>query len=225
MEILKIENKAGKAKLTDAIFKESTDKLLEEIGSVFGASAMAEGKDFGVLMNCAENAADTMEVEIHSPGGSILDGYRIYQAITDLRARGVHVTAIINTLAASMASVIAMAADKVKIVKGGRMMIHEASTATWGNAEDHARSAKLLDEMSDEIAGIYAERTGKPQKEMRDRMRKETWMSAETAVSEGFADEVVSGRNEYSRPSYLTRQRRSSRRAGVAQERGSSPRR
>jgi hypothetical protein len=74
------------------------------------------------------------------------------------------------------------------------MMIHEASTATWGNAEDHARAAKLLDEMSGEIAGIYAERTGKTPAEMRERMKEETWMSAETAVSEGFADEVVSGK-------------------------------
>jgi ATP-dependent protease ClpP protease subunit len=135
-----------------------------------------------------------MEFEIHSPGGSILDGYRVYQAIMDLRGRGVHVTAFINSLAASMASVIAMAADEIKIVKGGRMMIHEASTATWGNAEDHARAAKLLDEMSGEIAEIYAERTGKKPSEMRERMKEETWMSAETAVAEGFADEVVSGK-------------------------------
>lgn len=194
MEILKIENKAGKVKLNESVYKESVDKLLEEIGSVFGARAVAEGQDFGVLMNCAENAADTMEFEIHSPGGSILDGYRVYQAIMDLRGRGVHVTAFINSLAASMASVIAMAADQIKIVKGGRMMIHEASTATYGNAQDHARVAKLLDEMSGEIAGIYADRTGKPLAEMRDRMKEETWMSAEKAVEEGFADEVVSGK-------------------------------
>jgi ATP-dependent protease ClpP protease subunit len=194
MEILTIENKAGKVKLNEGVYKESVDKLLEEIGSVFGARAVAEGADFGVLMNSAENAADTMEFEIHSPGGSILDGYRVYQAIMDLRGRGVYVTAFINSLAASMASVIAMAADEIKIVKGGRMMIHEASTMTWGNAEDHARAAKLLDEMSGEIAGIYAERTGKKPSEMRERMKEETWMSAESAVAEGFADEVVSGK-------------------------------
>jgi ATP-dependent protease ClpP protease subunit len=194
MEILTIENKAGKVKLNESVYKESVDKLLEEIGSVFGARAVAEGADFGVLMNSAENAADTMEFEIHSPGGSILDGYRVYQAIMDLRGRGVYVTAFINSLAASMASVIAMAADEIKIVKGGRMMIHEASTATWGNAEDHARAAKLLDEMSGEIAGIYAERTGKKPSEMRERMKDETYMSAESAVAEGFADEVVSGK-------------------------------
>jgi ATP-dependent protease ClpP protease subunit len=194
MEILTIENKAGKVKLNESVYKESVDKLLEEIGSVFGARAVAEGANFGFLMNSAENAADTMEFEIHSPGGSILDGYRVYQAIMDLRGRGVYVTAFINSLAASMASVIAMAADEIKIVKGGRMMIHEASTMTWGNAEDHARAAKLLDEMSGEIAGIYAERTGKKPSEMRERMKEETWMSAESAVAEGFADEVVSGK-------------------------------
>ena len=194
MELLQIENKSGKVKLNDSIFKESVDKLLDEIGSVFSAKAVAAGANFGNIMNCADNAADSMEFEIHSPGGSVMEGYRVYQAIKELRARGVHVTAFINSLAASMGSVVAMAADEIKIVKGGRMMIHEASTATWGNAEDHARNAKLLDEMSAEIAGIYAERTGKKASEMRERMKEETWMSAETAVAEGFADEVVSGK-------------------------------
>ena len=192
MELLKIENKSGKVKLNDAIFKESVDKLLEEIGSVFSAKAVASGANFGEIMNFVENAADEMEFEIHSPGGSILEGYRVYQAIMDLRGRGVYVTAIINSLAASMGSVVAMAADKVKIVRGGRMMIHEASTATWGDAAKHANAAKLLDEMSAEIAAIYADRTGKDASEMRKRMKKETWMSAEDAVFEGFADEVIS---------------------------------
>jgi ATP-dependent protease ClpP protease subunit len=194
MEILQIENKAAKIKLNETVHKLSVDRLIEEIGSVFGASAASNGADFGVLMNCAENAADTMEIEIHSPGGSILDGYRVYHSILDLRDRGVHVTAVINTLAASMASVIAMAADRIKIVKGGRMMIHEASTMTAGNAEDHARAAQLLDEMSGEIANIYAQRTGKTPDEMRDRMKKETWMGAEQAVKEGFADEIINGK-------------------------------
>lgn len=203
MELLQIENKAGKIKLNESVHKDSVDRLIEEIGSVFGASAASNGADFGVLMNCAENAADTMEIEIHSPGGSILDGYRVYHSLLDLRERGVHVTAVINTLAASMASVIAMAADRIKIVKGGRMMIHEASTMTAGNAEDHARAAQLLDEMSGEIAGIYANRTGKTPDDMRKRMKKETWMGAEDAVKEGFADEIITGKFDTAKKSTM----------------------
>lgn len=193
MKILQIENKAGKVKLSEGVHSESVERLIEEMSLVFGASAAANGADFGELMNCYENAADTLDIEIHSPGGSVLDGYKLYHALLELRERGVYVTATINSLAASMASVVAMAADKIRMVKGGRMMIHEVSTVTAGNAEQHAKAAELLDSMSQEIAEIYAGRTGKEVDTMREMMREETWMNAAVAMEHGFIDEVISG--------------------------------
>jgi ATP-dependent protease ClpP protease subunit len=170
------------------------ERLIDEIGLVFGAKAAENGADFGEITNCIQNAADSLDIEIHSPGGSVLDGYRLYNALLDLRRRGVYVTATINSLAASMASVIAMAADKIRMVKGGRMMIHEASNVVAGNAEDMARAAKLLDEISGEIADIYAGKTGAESSEMRDMMRKETWMGADEAKQRNFIDEIVDGK-------------------------------
>jgi ATP-dependent protease ClpP protease subunit len=194
MEILQIENKAGKVRLNESVNPDSMTRLIDEIGLVFGAKAVAGGADFGAITNCIENAADTLDIEIHSPGGSVLDGYKLYHAILDLRGRGVHVTATINSLAASMASVIAMAADKIRMVKGGRMMIHEASQEVRGNAEDFARAAQLLDEISGEIADIYAGRTGSDATEMRNLMKKETWMGADEAIKRGFIDEIAGGK-------------------------------
>lgn len=194
MELLQIENKAGKVKLNESVNPDSMSRLIEEIGQVFGAQAAENGADFGAITNCIENAADTLDLEIHSPGGSVLDGYKLYHALLELRGRGVYVTATINSLAASMASVIAMAADKIRMVKGGRMMIHEASQVLAGNAEDFARAAKLLDEISGEIADIYAGRTGAKPDEMRDLMKKETWMGADEAMKRKFIDEVVDGK-------------------------------
>jgi ATP-dependent protease ClpP protease subunit len=194
MTILTIENKAGKVRLNESVNPDSMTRLIDEIGLVFGAKAAENGADFGEITNCIENAADSLELEIHSPGGSVLDGYKLYHALLELRGRGVFVTATINSLAASMASVIAMAADKVRMVKGGRMMIHEASNVVAGNAEDMARAAKLLDEISAEIADIYAGKTGAKPDEMRDMMRKETWMGADEAMKRGFIDEVLSGK-------------------------------
>lgn len=191
MQILTIENKAGKVRLNEGVHSESVSRLIEEIGMVFGATAASNGADFGELTNCFENAADTLDIEIHSPGGSVLDGYKLYHSLLELRERGVYVTATINSLAASMASVVAMAANKIRMVKGGRMMIHEVSTKTAGNAEDHANAAELLNGMSQEIAEIYAERTGKDADDMRKRMKKETWMDANTALAEGFIDEIT----------------------------------
>lgn len=190
MKTIQIENKQGKVKLTDAVTPFSVEKLTEEIGKLFGASAFAQGADFGVITNAAENAVDTLEIEINSPGGSIFDGYNIYREIESLRERGVEVTATVTGMAASMASVICMACNIVRIVPHGRMMIHEASQTVRGNSEDLRKSADLLDGISNDIAVIYSNKTGKSIENVRAMMKKETWMNAKESVELGFADEI-----------------------------------
>ena len=187
--LIQIENKSGKVKLTDAVTPWSVEKLTEDIGKLFGAEAAASGVDFGPTMS-AENAVDTLEIEINSPGGSIFDGYNIYNEIMSLRQRGVMVTGTVTGMAASMASVICMACDCVRIVPHGRMMIHEAAQGVRGNAEELRKAADLLDSISDDIAAIYAQRTGKTTEECRALMKVETWMNAQQCVEMGFANEV-----------------------------------
>jgi ATP-dependent protease ClpP protease subunit len=108
----------------------------------------------------------------------------------ELSARGVKVTAKINTMAASMASVIAMAADRIQIASNGRIMIHDASAGQHGNAEQLRKTADMLDEISDDIAAIYAQRTGKDKDDIRKMMLAETWIKASDAIEMGFADEI-----------------------------------
>jgi ATP-dependent protease ClpP protease subunit len=188
--MITIENKNGKVKLNESVTSQSITRMIEEIGQLFGASAAAAGADFGILMNSTENAVDTLEIEINSPGGSIFDGFTMYQEIKSLRDRGVVVNAMITGMAASMASVICMACDHVAIVPHGRMMIHEASTSAAGSAEVLRKSADLLDGISADIAVIYASKTGGSPDDIRALMKKETWMSAKQAVEMGFADEI-----------------------------------
>lgn len=188
MQTLQIQNKAAKLKLNETVHKGSMDRIVEEINRVFGAKAADAGLVTGEITNCIENAADTLDLEIHSPGGSVMDGYVLYNAIMDMRGRGVYVTAHV-TLAASMASVIAMAADKIIMRKGARIMIHEASAVTQGDAAEHANRAELLENLSDEIAGIYADRSGRPKEDMRKLMLRETWLNADDAIELGLADE------------------------------------
>ena len=190
MNHLEIENKAAKVKLNDQVDKFSIDQVIEEIDKTYGMKGVEDSFAIGEIVACAENAIDTLTVEIHTGGGSVFDGYRLFNSMQELRNRGVSVTARINTLAASMGSVIAMAADKIEIAANGRMMIHEASTAMAGDAEKMRQTANLLEGISDEIAAIYAMKTGKTQKEMRDLMKGETWMTAKQAVEMGFADEI-----------------------------------
>lgn len=191
MKMIEIENKSGKVKLNDVVTRESVDKMIDEIGRLFGATAVSNGANFGEITNIAENAVDTLEIEINSPGGSVFDGYTIYQEIKSLQDRGVIVNGTITGLAASMASVIAMACDKINIVPHGRMMIHDASNVVRGNADQLRQSADLLDSISEDIATIYANRTGSAVDEMRDLMKKETWMNAQQCIQNGFVDEIL----------------------------------
>lgn len=188
--MITIENKAAKVKLNDHVDKFSVDKVIEEISKVYGMKAVENHYAFGEIVACADNAVDTLEIEIHTGGGSVFEGGRIYNELKSLRERGVYVTARINTLAASMGSVIAMGADKVEIASNGKIMIHEASGGMQGDSEDLARYAALLEEISDDIAQIYSEKTGMEKYKIRKMMKSETWMSAKQAVEMGFADEI-----------------------------------
>ncbi|HBU01522.1 MAG TPA: hypothetical protein DEB20_03010 [Acidimicrobiaceae bacterium] len=191
MKLLTIENRVAKVRLNDAVTPWSADDLIADIERSYGQKAVAENMTVGTLQCSADEALETLEIEINSPGGSVLDGYRVYNSLMQMRGRGVEIIATVNTLAASMGSVILMAANKVRIVEGGRIMIHEASQAVVGDSAAHARAAKLLEEISEEIAGIYAKRTGGDHDEMRKLMKAETWMGAAEAMERKFADEIV----------------------------------
>jgi len=188
--IEKFDNKSGVIRLDEAVYKEKMDILLKEISTIFGASAADEGEYTGELTNCMDNAVDELEIVIHSPGGSVFDGYTLYNEILDMRGRGVKVTATINSLAASMASVIAMAADTIRMVPTGQMMIHDVSMGIRGNAGDLTKAAKQCDEMSAQIAEIYSKRTGIGIDEVRASMKEETWMTADAALATGYIDEI-----------------------------------
>lgn len=133
-----------------------------------------------------------VRMRINSGGGSVFEGFAIYEAL--LRHDG-RVTASIDGLAASAASFIAMAASRVEIGKPGKMMIHDAAGLTIGNAATHRETAELLDELSDTIAEIYADRTGTDPAVWREAMRAETWYSSAAAVEAGLADEVTGRRD------------------------------
>jgi ATP-dependent Clp endopeptidase proteolytic subunit ClpP len=191
MKLIEIENRAGKLRLNDGVHKDSADKLIEELESLYGPSAVAAKMVIGEAVCKADDALETVEVEINSPGGSVFEGQRIYNALRGISARGVEVTTTVNGLAASMGSVILMAGDKRRMNAGSRIMIHEASTIAMGDARALRKTADLLEGISAEIAGIYAERTGGDEKKIRNLMFAETWMTADEAKANGFVDTVI----------------------------------
>lgn len=154
--------------------------IYDEIG-YFGDSA----KDLTKALGDVET--DEVVVHLNSPGGEIFDGLAIYQALKDHPAR---VTMKVDGLAASIASVIAMAGDTIIMAPKASMMIHDGWTVGVGNAAELRKAADLLDKQSDIIASVYADRSGQPKEFWRDRMLDETWYSAEEALAAGLVDEV-----------------------------------
>lgn len=129
-----------------------------------------------------------LALHVNSPGGDVWDGVAILNALIQHPA---HVTAYVDGYAASIASVIVMGADEVEMGLGSQLMIHDASTFAWGNTAEVQAVADLLDKVSDNIAGVYAARTGQPAAHWRDLMRAETWFNADEAVAAGLASRMV----------------------------------
>ncbi len=124
-------------------------------------------------------------VRINSPGGIVFDGVAIYNS---LKRSAQKVKVIVDGIAASAASIIAMAGDEIVMGGGSFMMIHQASGLTIGTSNDHAQTADVLEKMDGELAAIYAKRSGKDRAAIIEMMNAETWFTAEEAVDEGFAD-------------------------------------
>lgn len=136
------------------------------------------------------NSDGDVEVDIASGGGSVFAASEIY---TMLKAYSGKVVVNIQGLAASAASVIAMAGDEVNMSPTSQMMIHKASTVSAGNADDFAHDSKMLDVTDQSIVNAYEAKTGMNRDDILKLMSDETWMTAQEAVDKGFADNISTG--------------------------------
>lgn len=132
-------------------------------------------------------ASRPLTLSLHSPGGEVFDGLAIYHA---LKARG-NVNVRIEGLAASMASVIAMAGTRIEMPRNAYLMIHNPSGFAMGDAADMRQLADLLDKLKGSLIAAYRERTKKSDEDLTAMMDAETWLTGEEAVTQGFADEVT----------------------------------
>lgn len=154
--------------------------LFDEIGG-WGISAEDFTRDLRAI------TAPTIRVHLNSPGGSVFAGLAIYTALKSHKAT---VETYNDSLAASIASVIFQAGSRRVMAPHSRLMIHEASAMAEGNAEDLAKMVERLEDASQNIASLYAGRSGTDAASWREQMRAETWFTPEAAVAAGLADEV-----------------------------------
>jgi ATP-dependent protease ClpP protease subunit len=131
-----------------------------------------------------------LTVRINSGGGFADQGVAIYNALMQHPGR---VTVRVDGVAASAASLIAMAGDEIVAMTGALMMIHDPALVTVGTVDEHNRGMHQLDKTAAAMASIYANRTGKSLPAIRAAMAAELWMTAAEAVAEGYADRVGSG--------------------------------
>jgi ATP-dependent Clp endopeptidase proteolytic subunit ClpP len=130
----------------------------------------------------------TINLRINSPGGDIFDSLAIYNALRDHPA---HIVSHIDGLAASMASVIALAGDEVRMAENAFYMVHNPWVMVIGNADDLRKEADLLEKVTGSLVMAYAEKTGKGTDEIGAWMDSETWFTAADALDAGFVDAVV----------------------------------
>lgn len=136
----------------------------------------------------ASGELDAIDVSLHSPGGSALDGVAIYNL---LRASPATVRIRIDGMALSAASIVAMAGDRIEMAEGALLMIHDPWSMSVGTAADHNHEAEVLDLVRDSLAGIYASRLNSgSEDEARRMMAEETWLTATEAIALGLADDV-----------------------------------
>jgi ATP-dependent Clp endopeptidase proteolytic subunit ClpP len=132
--------------------------------------------------------AGDVNLTIHSPGGDVVEGLAIYNAIKKHSGR---VVVTVDTMAASMASVIALAGDEVRIAENGFFMVHNPWTVVSGDADSFERVAEDMRKFENVLVNAYVENTGQTEESIRDMMSRETWLDASEAVAMGFASEIV----------------------------------
>lgn len=169
----------------------ATDRVEVYLLDAIGEWGVTAAEFVGELRNIR---APHIDMHLSCEGGEVFDGLAIFEALRQHPAR---VTAYVDGIAASAASFIVQAADRRVMARNARMMIHDAHGLSIGNAADMREMADLLDDLSDNLASIYADRAGGTVEQWRAAMRGPnaasdgTWYSAETAVAAGLADEIA----------------------------------
>lgn len=179
-------NIKGRAKPYEIKARDSVGEvfLFDEIGGTFDGTT---AKQFAADLKAIGNV-ETLNIFINSPGGVVFEGVAISSI---LKRHPANKIVHIDGLAASIASVIAMAGDEIRIALNGMMMIHDPWSIAFGTAEDMRREANALDKVRQTILASYVARASAPEDQLSEWMSAETWFTAAEAVEAGLADTIT----------------------------------
>lgn len=167
------------------------DKTITMRGGIGDFDGHISADDFIDALNQHEG---DITIHLDSPGGSVTDGLAIHNAILNYDGE---ITVHVDTLCASIATVVACAADRVVMNSNGKYMIHRAWTVAMGNAKDFRGMADIMEMMDKDIAETYVAKAGGEAEDWLAMMDKETWFDAEKALEVGLVDEIVDMKKKY----------------------------
>ena len=167
---------------------ETTERVLELNGTIAEDSWFDDDVTPQLFKEELNAGNGDITVWINSPGGDCVAAAQIYNMLTNYSGK---VTVKIDGIAASAASVIAMAGDTVLVSPVSMMMIHNPATIAWGNSAEMQKAIAMLEEVKESIINAYKIKTGLERKKLSKLMDAETWMDANSAVEMGFADEIM----------------------------------
>ena len=160
--------------------------IYDRIGATWDGEGVTAKRISAALRSIGQH--DDVQVNINSPGGDYFEGVAIYNLLREHQGK---VTVRVMSLAASAASVIAMAGDEILMGVGANFMIHNAWGVAAGNRHDFLAVADVLEPFDAAMAAVYAARSGLDTKDIAAMMDGETWISAEQAVRDGFATGMI----------------------------------
>ncbi|MBO0450761.1 head maturation protease, ClpP-related [Candidatus Enterococcus murrayae] len=173
-----------------AVKNENTDKPSIHIQGFIGSSWFFEGNTDKGIKNILDSLGDKEEIDvvINSNGGDVFQGIAIGNL---LKANKAKINIIINGLAASAASIIAMAGDSIKIFPNAQLMIHRASTWAEGNVDVFRQTADQLESIDKSVKASYKNRFNGSDEELDELLIAEKFMDAESALNYGLVDEII----------------------------------
>jgi ATP-dependent protease ClpP protease subunit len=183
-KLIEIKNKRTGFEIINKSETNAEILLYSAIGESYFEESIS-AKSFSEELKKLPSSVKNITLRVNSPGGSVFDGMTIYERLRNHPAK---VTAYVDGLAASIASVIIMAADEIIIGDGAMVMIHKPMSFVAGNSLELERMIDVLDKIENQMIGIYAKKTGLTRSEISAALAKETWYTSDEAIELGFAN-------------------------------------
>lgn len=190
-KIISLANRSGqKLKIVNKTATKAEIILYAGIGQDFwGDGTMISAKQFSDELKTVGDTVNEIDLRINSPGGDVFDGIAIFNRLKQHKAK---INVYIDGLAASIASIIALAGDEIYIGEGALFMVHLPWTWAMGNRMDLDNTVNRLLDVEEQMIGIYSKKTGMGRSEIKSMLEAETWMGADEAIEKGFVGSKVS---------------------------------